>query len=66
MDEVPILFPKWDNGETVDIKRPRSARKWRSLSDDEMMVFLFKHYNKDLLKALQEFEILLKEKNGRV
>ncbi len=66
IEEVPRLFPKWDNGEPVEMMMPVRSREWLSLTADEMMVFLFKHYNKDLLKALQEFEQVLKDKNGLI
>lgn len=66
VDDVPRLFPKWDNGEPVEMMMPVRSREWLSLTADEMMVFLFKHYNKDLLKALQEFEQVLKDKNGLI
>jgi len=63
-ENMPVMFPKWDNGEPVEIAYPRRNRKWLSLSDDEMMVFLFKYHGKSLVEALREFEIALKEKNG--
>ncbi len=63
-ESMPVMFPKWDNGEAVEIAYPRRNREWLSLSDDEMMVFLFKYHGKSLVEALREFEIALMEKNN--